>query len=102
MTFEKNVIIYYKMAMLKDITQCAVGLFLLIIVLRMVRRFLLTENYYANTVDVADMIDPTKRSKRGFLKAYRDDKQTLDVSQINMSKLVQSYPDIDIDRINTA
>ena len=93
------------MTMLKNITKLAkiaLGLILLIVIVRIVRRFLFTENYYANTVNIPYMIDPIRRAKRAELKAYRDDKQTLDVSQINMSKLVQGYPDLDIDKINTA
>ena len=90
------------MAILKNIVQITLGLILLVLVCGVVRRYLLTENYYANTVDVAYMIDPIRRAKRAELKAYRDDKQTLDLSDINMSKMVQGYPDLDIDMINTA
>ena len=90
------------MAMLKDIAKCALGFFLLIVIVRFVRRFILTENYYASKINIPYETDTVRRAKRGQLKAYRDDKQTLDVSQINMSRLVQSYPDLDIDRINTA
>jgi len=68
----------------------------------LIKRFLLREDYYANTVNVAEMIDINRRAKRGFLKAYRDDKQSLDLSQINRSKLTQTYPNIDVDKINTA
>lgn len=90
------------MTMLKNIAKIVLGLILLIVIVRIIRRFLLTENYYANTVNIPYMIDPIRRAERGQLKAYRDDKQTLDLSDINMSKLVQGYPDIDIDKINTA
>ena len=67
----------------------------------LVRRFVFRENYYANSVNIPYEIDLNRRADRAELKAYRDDKQSLDVSQINMSKMSQSYPNIDVDKINT-
>ena len=66
----------------------------------LVRRFIFRENYYANSVNIPQEIDLNRRADRGELKAYRDDKQSLDVSKIDMSKMSQSYPNIDVDRIN--
>ena len=69
-------------------------------ILEFIKRLITRENYYENTVDVAKMIDLNRKSRRAFLKSYKEDKQSLDLSQLDTSKLVQSYPDIPLDRIN--